>query len=585
MLKKISLYIDTIKRISPKQNFYLIKEKLLKKILPVSISSRVEIEKQISLINRRVKFQNISNQLKLHSGDYNIWDAGIKFAIPKHHYVIFISEILTDFSISSDEKVLSKLWEREHDDIEFLYNVQRMYLFAELMESLNFSDNQKLTVLISWIDNFPPKKGHAWMGFNCSIRMINWIKIISSFKRIENISDKVIDEIYYSIYQNLDFIIRNIEHHIPGNHIVFQYFSVWLLANLFEDNRAKVYSKLFESEFINEFLESGLHFELSTHYHLQVLQLGVYFSLIKYKEVERLPPELLNVIRKAYQIMDSFTISKNTLPLIGDNCYNFFHSNLVEDAKNLNCLKSYFRIDDNIKIIKEIESNYLIINRFNSHLIFDVGNIGLKQNPGHGHSDLLSILYSYDGIPIFTDPGTKRYSNKSENMELKRASSHNTISVNGEDQSKLWGFFRWAFLPDKINYKYSDEDNLVKLDGEYFGFRNIGNVKHKREIELNDVELKIKDNVEFNQLSYIEQSFVLSDYVSVIEEQNKTILVVEHHKFEMIIETKFNYKFEVLNQKLYKSYDNPIDSKKIKIKYKCLEDKFETLIRLKRINE
>ena len=154
MLKKISLYIDTIKRISPKQNFYLIKEKLLKKILPVSISSRVEIEKQISLINRRVKFQNISNQLKLHSGDYNIWDAGIKFAIPKHHYVIFISEILTDFSISSDEKVLSKLWEREHDDIEFLYNVQRMYLFAELMESLNFSDNQKLTVLISWIDNF-----------------------------------------------------------------------------------------------------------------------------------------------------------------------------------------------------------------------------------------------------------------------------------------------------------------------------------------------------------------------------------------------------------------------------------------------
>lgn len=585
MLKKINLYTDTIKRISPKQNFYLLQEKLLKKILPIRIASPRQIKNQISGKNKTEKFKKISNQLKLHDSEINIWDLGFEFTISKHMYVSFVSEILTSYSISSDKNVLIKFWEHKHDDIEFIYNLQRMYLFSELMESLNFSDNQKFTVIISWIDNFPPKKGNAWMGFNCSIRMINWIKILSSIKSFELTNEEYVEKIFSSIYQNLDFIIRNIEHHIPGNHVVFQYFSVWLLVNLLEDNRAKVYSELFESEFINEFLDSGLHFELSTHYHLQVLQLGVYYSLIKYKELERIPSELLNVITKAYQIMAYFTVYKNSLPLIGDNCYNFFHSNLVEDAKNLNYLKSYFRIDDNIEKIKEIESNYLIINRFNSHLIFDIGNIGLKQNPGHGHSDLLSILYSHNGIPIFTDPGTKRYSNKPENLELKRASSHNTISVNGEDQSKLWGFFRWAFLPDKINYKYSDEGDLIKLEGDYLGFRNIGNVKHKREIELNNVELKIIDYVEFNELKHIEQNFVLSEYVSVIEEQNKIILVVDSHKFEMIIESKFNYKFEVLNQKLYKSYDNPIDSKKIRIEYNCLEDKFETLIRLKRINE
>lgn len=585
MLTKIKLYIDTIKRISPKQNFYLIKEKLIKRIFPVRISSPKEINNRISNINKTRKFKEISAQLKLSNGDVNIWDVGVEFTSPKHNYVSFISKILSNYSISSDTKFLMKFWEHKHDDIEFIYNLQRMYLFSEVMETLKFSDNQKLLIIISWIDNFPPQKGNAWMGFNCSIRIINWIKILSSIKSYESISKNDLEKIFLSIYQNLDFIIRNIEHHIPGNHVVFQYFSVWLLTSLLENNRVKVYSELFEAEFINEFLDSGLHFELSTHYHLQVLQLGVYYSLIKYKELERFPSELLNVIKKAYKIMGSFTINKNTLPLIGDNCYNFFHANLEEDAKNLNSLKSHFSIDDNIETIREIENNYLIINRFDSQIIFDVGNIGLKQNPGHGHSDLLSALYSYDGIPIFTEPGTKRYSNKPENMQLKSVTSHNTISVNGEDQSQLWGFFRWAFLPDKTNYNYSNEDNFIKLEASFLGFKNIGNVKHTREIELSNIELKIKDTVEFTELRYIEQNFILSEYVAVLEEHNKIILRVANHKFEMIIESKFKHKIEVINQKLYKSYDNPIDSKKIRIVYNCLEDKFETLVRLRRINE
>lgn len=584
MLKKINLYFDTIKRIPPKQNFYLIKEKILKKILPIRISSLKDIETKYVEVNKKEKFINISDKLKFSGVNKHIWDLGTKFSSPNHNYVKFVEKLLNSYLNSSDENNLSKFWKHEHEDIEFIYNVQRMYLFKEIMESLEYSDNQKLKVINSWIDNNPPEKGKAWMGFNCSIRLINWVKILSSIDNYDLIEDNYLEKIYCSIHQNLEFIKNNIEHHIPGNHVIFQYFAVWITLFLLDNNENKIYADLFEKEFNSEFLDSGLHFEKSTHYHLQVLQLGVYYSLIYFNNINIIPALLFDKIKKAYKILDGFSFQKNNLPLIGDNCYNFFHFNLQEDAQNLNALKEYLEISENHSDILEISNDYFISKKFNSHIIFDIGNIGLRQNPGHGHSDLLSIIFSHNGVPIFTDPGTKRYSNKHEDLELKKVGSHNTISVNGEDQSKLWGFFRWAFLPENLNYEYSNFEDKIHIKGSYIGFKNIGKVKHYREIELNNNELIINDDVKFNNLKVIEQTFVLSEYVDVKEEFDKLFLIAKEYKFELEINSSINYKTEIHNQKLYKSYDNPIDSKKIRIIYNCIEEKFKTQVILRRID-
>jgi hypothetical protein len=373
--------------------------------------------------------------------------------------------------------------------------------------------------------------------------------------------------------------------HIPGNHVIFQYFSVWLITILIDDERANQYSKLFEVEFENEFLESGLHFELSTHYHLQVLQLGVYFALINYNK-NKIPASLLEKISKAYLILDAFSFSENTLPLIGDNCYNFFHNNLVEDAENLNSLRKYFNFNElNDRKIHEIKDQYIIVKKDRTKLIFDVGNIGMKQNPGHGHSDNLSINYSYNGIPIFIDPGTKRYSNLPDNLELKRACQHNTVSINDEDQSKLWGFFRWAFLPEKTIYNYRSDEKSVVLEASFKGFRNIGGAKHSRIIEIKDVDINVFDLLESDKLKTIEQNFILSEFVKFEQIDGKYYLKINNYRFEFIVDSKEPYKLEIIPLKIYKSYDNPTDSNKIRITYNASANKLETNIKLKLINE
>jgi len=582
MITKVKLYFDTIKRIPLKQNFFLIKEKILKNILPLKLSTFEEVERKFYSKEVWPNFFKNSNELNNKENTKIFWDIGVSENQFQHHYHSFVKKILEEYKNAGDIKALKNLWEARHDDIEFIYNLQRMYKFSETMESLEFNNSQKINVLNSWIDNHPPQKGAAWMGFNCSIRLINWIKILISLDSMSSIKENDVKKIFISIFQNLEFISKNIEHHIPGNHVIFQYFSFWLICFLIEDRRTEEYSKYFIEEFENEFLASGLHFELSTHYHLQVLQLGVYHELIR-KNTPNIYKEKIN---KAYSILDAFSFSENILPLIGDNCYNFFHNNLVEDAENLNSLRKlldFSKIEDR-KII-EIENQYLIVNKDKSKLIFDVGNIGMKQNPGHGHSDILSINYSYEGTPIFIDPGTKRYSNLQENLELKRANSHNTISINGEDQSKLWGFFRWAFLPDRTRYEYRELENSVVLEASFVGNKNTGGAQHCRKIEMSDSALIITDKVECINLNTIEQNFILSEFVTLDSQEKSIYLIIGSAKFELVVNSHEEYILEIVPQKIYKSYDNPTDSNKISIKYKSIKNKFESTIKLKLVNE
>lgn len=585
MIKKANLYLDTITRISVRQNIFLIKEKVLKRVLPLKISSKKNIGNKIYNNEKWLKFIKNNNSLMIQNTSIIFWDFGISENNFQHHYHSFVQRNLENFIKTDDIRILENLWGTTHDDIEFIYNLQRMYKFKEIMDVLNFSDSQKLKVICSWIEKHPPQKGNSWMGFNCSIRLVNWVKILTSLKDINSIHESRLKNIFISIYQNIEFIVKNIEHHIPGNHVIFQYFAVWLIYFLFEDSKTEVYSKYFSDEFEAEFLESGLHFELSTHYHIQVLQLGVYFALINYHQ-NKIPHKLSQKIEKAYSVMEMFLLNKNTVPLIGDNCYNFFHNDLTEDLQNLISLKENFQfVKKDKKEIFEIKDEYIIVTKNKSKLIFDVGNIGMKQNPGHGHSDILSINFSYNGIPVFVDPGTKRYSNLIEDLELKRACSHNTVSVNGEDQSKLWGFFRWAFLPEKTKYNYRNDEKSVALEASFKGFRNIGGAIHSRLIEINDFELVILDNIKSDNLSYIKQSFVLSEFVTFKEINKKYYIVCGNSKFEFLVDSIYPFKIEIIDFKIYKSYDNPLNSKKIRILYSTTSKQILSKIKIKFIDE
>lgn len=78
-------------------------------------------------------------------------------------------------------------------------------------------------------------------------------------------------------------------------------------------------------------------------------------------------------------------------------------------------------------------------------VVFDHGPLGFASTGGHGHADALSVWVHRDGVPIVVDAGTHRYHDAAPWRTWSRGTaSHNTVSINGHDQSRMTGAFNWG---------------------------------------------------------------------------------------------------------------------------------------------
>lgn len=78
-------------------------------------------------------------------------------------------------------------------------------------------------------------------------------------------------------------------------------------------------------------------------------------------------------------------------------------------------------------------------------VVFDHGPLGYLSIAAHGHADALSVLASVDGKPLFTDPGTYLYHSGGKWRDWFRGTrAHNTLNIEGADQSIMSGAFNWS---------------------------------------------------------------------------------------------------------------------------------------------
>ena len=582
-LKKINLFLNTLLKLSLSQIFFLGYNKIIKsKLKPIL----VVINKTLYRLNNFLAFKTISEELNNVIGLDSIWQVGVEQSQNHYQYYNELKANIIDFTNSGDISVIETYWNTAADDVEVNYNYQRFYLFKEVFDELDTSDDIKIHLMLEWITK--SNNVHlAWTGFNCALRIINWLKILNDISH-ENILRVTWSIIQQSIYLQHRFNLSNIERHIPGNHVLFQYYSAWLISEIFSGWKTKIDSERSLQKLLGEidveFLDSGLHFELSTHYHLQISLVGLYLIGHLQNLNREVPEGLLGIMIKAATVIDNFMIGEY-FPLIGDGCYNFFHEKYDEDIQNFYHLRDKFLHTKKMDPITNYDDQYILIKDKNYHIIFDVGEIGLKQNPGHGHADLLSFILGYNGIPIFIDPGTFQYNNIEASLNLKRTSSHNTVSVNGEDQVKLWGFFRWAYLPKHIVSKYNINDNgTMYAEGEFVGYRHIGEIKHKRLIKIENNSVIIKDILKGKSGNSIQVNFVLHPDISVEKKDNGIILSTGLYKFELSSNTK-NIIPTVQDIMIYISYNEPTSSIKIFFEKKnIVADEFRSEVILKLIS-
>ncbi len=115
-------------------------------------------------------------------------------------------------------------------------------------------------------------------------------------------------------------------------------------------------------------------------------------------------------------------------------------------------------------------------------LLFDCGPLGYLSLAAHGHADALSIVLSYRGKPIFVDPGTYAYHTQRVWRDHFRGTfAHNTVRVDGQDQSEIGGNFMWLHKANASILK-NEENGLA---GWHDGYLRLSDpVRHEREIRF-----------------------------------------------------------------------------------------------------
>jgi hypothetical protein len=115
-----------------------------------------------------------------------------------------------------------------------------------------------------------------------------------------------------------------------------------------------------------------------------------------------------------------------------------------------------------------------------AQLVLDAGPQG-AQSAGHGHADALSIcLQSH--APLLIDPGTCQYVEEGGDRSLFRGTAmHNTLRVDGADQSETAGPFSWKRLTQTKAEQWLQGPSFDLLVASHDGYQRLPQpVTHRR---------------------------------------------------------------------------------------------------------
>ena len=119
-------------------------------------------------------------------------------------------------------------------------------------------------------------------------------------------------------------------------------------------------------------------------------------------------------------------------------------------------------------------------------LVADAGPLGYREIAAHGHADALSFTLSIGGVEMLVDPGTFAYHTEARwRGYFRGTSAHNTVRIDGADQSQPGGNFMWLRKANAGCSAWSSGATRDSFEGWHDGYGALADpVMHRRRIEL-----------------------------------------------------------------------------------------------------
>ncbi|MEO6561551.1 MAG: alginate lyase family protein [Nitrosospira sp.] len=185
-------------------------------------------------------------------------------------------------------------------------------------------------------------------------------------------------------------------------------------------------------------------------------------------------------------------LDEQTLWLLGDEAYETFDE-LKPDPVGLPVRRSY------------PESGYYILgDRFETpeeiRIIADAGSLGYLSIAAHGHADALSVTLSVGGKEFLVDPGTYAYNAERRWRDYFRGTAaHNTVRLDGMDQSEIGGSFLWLRKAQAHCERWSPGETRDELAASHDGYQRLEDpVIHRRTLSFDKClrQMLVTDEIE-----------------------------------------------------------------------------------------
>ncbi|MBF0420153.1 MAG: alginate lyase family protein [Magnetococcales bacterium] len=433
------------------------------------------------------------------------------------------------------ELINPQSWQDVHTEKLWLYNLH-------YFDDLNAMGAEKRTALhreflMRWVNENPPGAGVGWEPYPTSLRIVNWIKWVLFGNDLDSL-------FLNSLATQTRWLFRRIEFHLLGNHL-FSNAKALVFSGLFftgpeADNWYSVGMALLEQELSEQILPDGGQFERTPMYHalaledmLDLLNLLYTFNIV--------PP----LTWKDYIVRMYKWLMAMVHP---DGEISFFNDAAMGVAPSLLELKKYGQrlraIPDNVSLSSKIlhlkESGYLRANLGPMLAILDVAPVGPDYLPGHAHADTLSFEISLYEQRLLVNSGTSFYGIGEERLRQRGTAAHNTVIINGQDSSEMWGNFRVArrAQPFDLFIEHSRPSICVRCNHNGY-YRLTGRPIHQRCWEISEHQMKITDWIH-GPYTQAEARYHIHPDVSIsqddLQKSRLRLTLPSQHHVQLIIE-------------------------------------------------
>ncbi|MHC1773524.1 MAG: alginate lyase family protein [Flexilinea sp.] len=502
---------------------------------------------------------------------------------------------------------------KQRDDIgdaRTNWELNRHYQFSILAKNYYISRDQKWldelsSLFIDWNCNNPFLFGISWVNpMEIAIRTLSWIMTLSFLCASDCSMNSLSLQLDIGIRNMTDYLTKHYsKFSSANNHVIIELAIIGIAGAIYQYKPWITLSKeIISKEIVRQNYSDGVNREQALHYHAFSMEaIGLFIHVLKSNNI-KVPKSWLPILAKMSNFLQDCTDRRGAICEFGDSDDGVLLDLGMSRGKNeyyiyilqlMSCLLSerydeFSRISPNIEWLFSIveinnvkknmlrnnsesvcyhEGGYSILRDIEGNLAvaIDHGDLGFGSIAAHGHADALSFQLFNKGKAILVDPGTFIYHiDLPERNRFRSTLCHNTVCVNGEDQSKMLGAFLWGKRATTILENVSIQEDHCIVRAFQNGYAPI---LHRRQFDWYKKINKLEITDELTGYCSWESSFLISPNAKIQKVSDRNIIInLENTELKMSVNEG---EFSIENEWYSAFYGKREPIKAIRLHGKC----------------